>query len=197
MHVMEEVKPGWPRWALFLAGAAAFSAVPFILAFSHVMKGTALAVTLLVWALAYTAYAFIGSSRLKTDRLSSVMKRYRRRLAVTMVAYFLVLMGSLTLLDNAHPSGALLWIVAAAPAIPILGVLVVMGLYLKEEPDEFERAVHVEAMLWGLGVVLAVTTVWGFLSNARVVPAPPLFLVFPLFCAAWGASQPFIRRRYQ
>ena len=52
-------------------------------------------------------------------------------------------------------------------------------------------------MLWGLGAVLGVCTVWGFLSNAGVVPAPPLFLVFPLFCLAWGASQPFIRRRYQ
>jgi putative transcriptional regulator len=38
----------------------------------------------------------------------------------------------------------------------------------------------------GPGRVLGVTTVWGFLSNAGVVPAPPLFLVLPLFCAVLG-----------
>ncbi len=48
-----------------------------------------------------------------------------------------------------------------------------------------------------VGAVLGVSTVWGFLSNAGVVPSPPLFLVFPLFCLAWGFSQPIIRRRYQ
>lgn len=194
---MEDVKPAWPRWVLFGAGAAALSTIPFILAFTHVLNGAAMLIALLAWFVVYMAYAFIGSSRLKTCKLGPVMQRYRRRLAVAMSAYFVVLMGSVALLNGVSLSGPLLWIVAAAPAIPILGVLVVMGLYLKEEPDEFERMIHVEAMLWGLGAVLAVTTVWGFLSNARVIPAPPLFLVFPLFCLCWGLSQPFIRRRYQ
>ena len=179
---MDDAKPRWPEWALFAVGAAAMSTIPFLLAFSHVVN---------------MAYVFVGSSRLKAGKLGPVMKRYRRRLAVAMITYFLALMGSISLLNEVKLSGPLLWIVAAAPAIPILGVLVVMGLYLREEPDEFERAVHVESMLWGLGAVLAVTTVWGFLSNAHVIPAPPLFLVFPLFCLSWGISQPFIRRRYQ
>ena len=194
---MEDVKPSWRKWALFGLGALALSSIPFILAYYHAVKGPFGVVIVLAWVLTYTAYVYVGSSRLKANKLGPVMKRYRRRLAVAMVAYSLVLVGSLSLLRGHKLTGPLLWIVAAAPAIPILGVLVVMGLYLKEEPDEFERAVHVEAMLWGLGAVLAVTTVWGFLSNAQVIPAPPLFLVFPLFCLAWGFSQPFIRRRYQ
>ncbi|UAL09035.1 hypothetical protein [Caulobacter segnis] len=194
---MEVANRRWPRWVLFGVGAAALSTVPFLLAFSHVLKGPAMLVAMLIWAIVYMAYAFIGSARLQTGKLGPAMQRYRRRLAVTMIAYFLILMGSIALLDGAKLSGPLLWIVAVAPAIPILGVLVVMGLYLKEEPDEFERMIHVEAMLWGLGAVLAVTTVWGFLSNAQVIPAPPLFLIFPLFCLCWGLSQPFIRRRYQ
>jgi hypothetical protein len=194
---MDDAKPRWPEWALFAVGAAAMSTIPFLLAFSNVVKGPTMLVAMLVWAIAYMAYVFVGSSRLKAGKLGPVMKRYRRRLAVAMITYFLALMGSISLLNEVKLSGPLLWIVAAAPAIPILGVLVVMGLYLREEPDEFERAVHVESMLWGLGAVLAVTTVWGFLSNAHVIPAPPLFLVFPLFCLSWGISQPFIRRRYQ
>lgn len=193
----DDTKPKWSKWVLFFAGAAALSAIPFWLAFARPFSGTAMLVAMLVWFLVYMAYVYVGSSRLKAGRIGPVMKRYRRRLAVAMMAYFLFLIGSLTLLRGDHLTGPLLWIVAAAPAIPILGVLVVMGLYLKEEPDEFERMIHVEAMLWGLGAVLGVSTVWGFLANAEVVPNPPLFLVFPLFCLVWGFSQPIIRRRYQ
>ena len=194
---MTEEKPTWPKWALFALGAIALSAVPFALAFTHVVRGVALPIALFAWFVAYMAYVFFGTARLKAGRIGPVMRRYRRRLSIALISYCVVLMGSIYLLHRVDLSGPLLWLVAAAPAVPILGVLAVMGLYLKEEPDEFERAVHVEAMLWGLGVVLAVTTVWGFLSNADVVPAPPLFLVFPLFCLSWGLSQPFIRRRYQ
>lgn len=194
---MDDAKPKGGGWALFLAGAAALSAIPFWLAFARPFQGTAMLLAMLAWALIYMAYVYVGSSRLKAGQIGPAMKRYRRRLAVAMIAYFLVLIGSLSLLRGGGLAGPLLWIVAAAPAIPILGVLVVMGLYLKEEPDEFERMIHIESMLWGLGAVLGVSTVWGFLSNAGVVPAPPLFLVFPLFCLAWGVSQPFIRRRYQ
>ncbi|ATC32453.1 hypothetical protein CA606_08885 [Caulobacter vibrioides] len=193
---MEEQKATWSKWALFAAGAIALSAVPFVLAFSHLVKGVAFPIAVFVWFVVYLAYVFFGTAWLKAGQIGPVMQRYRRRLAIALMSYCVVLMGSLYLLRHVDLSGPLLWIVAAAPAIPILGVLGVMGLYLKEEPDEFERAVHVEAMIWGLGVVLAVTTVWGFLSNANVVPAPPLFLVFPLFCLAWGFSQPLIRRRY-
>lgn len=192
-----EAKSTWPKWALFFAGAAALSAIPFWLAFARPLEGTAMLVAMFVWTLVYMAYVYVGSSRLKANKIGPVMKRYRRRLAVAMVAYFVLLVGSLMLLRDGQVTGPLLWAVAAAPALPILGVLVAMGLYLKEEPDEFERMIHVEAMLWGLGAVLGVSTVWGFLANADVVPKPPLFLVFPLYCLAWGFSQPLIRRRYQ
>lgn len=191
-----KTSPSWLKWSLFIAGVVVLSAVPVVLAFSHLVKGVTFPIAVFVWFVVFLAYVFFGSARLATCRIGPVMQRYRRRLAAAMMSYCVLLMGSIYLLHGVKLSGPLLWLVAAAPAVPILGVLVVMGLYLKEEPDEFERAVHVEAMLWGLGVVLAVTTVWGFLSNANVVPAPPLFLVFPLFCLSWGLSQPLIRRRY-
>lgn len=193
----DDIKRKRIQWALFFVGAAALSAIPVWLGVARPFSGATMLVAMLVWVVIYMAYVYIVSSRLKAGRIGPVMKRYRRRLAAAMIAYFLVLIGSLSLLRGDHLSGPLLWIVAAAPAMPILGVLVTMGLYLKEEPDEFERMIHVEAMLWGLGAVLGVSTVWGFLANAEVVPAPPLFLIFPLFCLTWGFSQPLIRRRYQ
>lgn len=153
---------------------------------------------LFVWFAVFLAYVYFGSAWMTPRQpLRPAMMRYRWRMAAAMMTYCVVLLGSIALLKNGAPSGPWLWVVAAAPAGPILWVLAVMGVYLREEDDELERAIHVEAMLWGLGVVLGVSTVWGFLSNAEVVPAPPLFLTFPLFCAAWGFSQAVIRRRYR
>lgn len=151
-----------------------------------------------IWFVVFLAYVYFGSSWMAPRQpMRPAIARYRRRMGLSMMAYCVVLLGSLALLKNGGLSGPLLWIAAAAPAAPILWVLAVMGLYLKEEDDELERAIHVEAMLWGLAGVLGVSTIWGFLSNAEVVPAPPLFLIFPLFCAVWGMSQGLIRRRYQ
>jgi hypothetical protein len=155
-------------------------------------------VAIFIWFVVFLAYTYFGSAWIAPAKvMRPAIKRYRRRMSISMMAYCLVLMGSIALLNHGGLSGPLLWLVAAAPAGPILWVLAVMGLYLKEEEDELERAIQVEAMLWGLGVLLGVSTVWGFLANAKVAPAPPVFLSFALFCAAWGTSQIFIRRRYQ
>ena len=39
------------------------------------------------------------------------------------------------------------------PAIPIIGIIAVVGLYLAEEKDEFQRNLLIQSMLWGLGQV--------------------------------------------
>jgi len=182
---------------MFWGGIVLLLAAGVLVGPMRLISGPARYVAVFIWFVLFLAFVYFGSSKLKSDGIGPAVKRYRRRLAVAMMAYCVTLLGSIALLTNGDLSGPFLWIVAAAPAVPILSVLAVMGLYLKEEPDEFERAVHVEAMLWGLALVLAVSTVWGFLSNAEVLPAPPLFLIFPLFCGSWGISQAFIRRRYQ
>jgi hypothetical protein len=65
------------------------------------------------------------------------------------------------------------------------------------EPDEFARSLMVQSMLWGLGVTLSVTTVWGFMENFAAAPHLDLYLVFPLFMIAFGLAQPLVRARYR
>lgn len=125
------------------------------------------------------------------------VRRYLARFFPAMIAYVVVLSGSLWLIESHSPQGVLLWILGAAPAIPIIAVIAVMGLYLAEETDEFLRLVLVQSMLWGIGFTLAAGTVWGFLENVGLVPHFPLYLIFPVFCGAFGLAQPFVRRRYQ
>lgn len=133
----------------------------------------------------------------ETKRASPAVKRYLRRFLPMMLAYVVVLTVSLWTIRHHHPQGPLLWLLAVAPALPVIGVIVVMGLYLIEETDEFVRAMLVQAMLWGLGVTLAGCTAWGFLENVDLVPHVPLYLVFPIFCGSMGLAQPIVRWKYQ
>lgn len=129
--------------------------------------------------------------------LSPAMGRYMRRFAPTMAAYILVLLGCVYALDAWKPAGPMLWVLAAAPALPMIGVIVVMGLYLVEETDEFQRSILVQSLLWGIGITLAIASVWGFLENTNLVPHLPAFLWFPVFCGSFGLANPFIRWRYR
>ena len=51
--------------------------------------------------------------------------------------------------------GVVAYALAVLPALPVVGMAVAVGLYFREETDEFERAVRVESALWATGVTLA------------------------------------------
>jgi hypothetical protein len=124
-------------------------------------------------------------------------RRYNRRLFVTMGAYVAVLFTVVWYLKHAHPTGFLLYFLAVLPALPILAVILVVGLYLMEEKDEFQRTVLIQSMLWSIALTLSTTTIWGFLEMfAQTFPFQP-YLTFPLFWFYVGVTTPFLKRRYR
>jgi hypothetical protein len=64
-----------------------------------------------------------------------------------------------------HPTGILVYVCAALQSMPIIAFIVVLGLYLAEETDEFMRALWVQSLLWGTGATLAVTTFCGAMEK--------------------------------
>jgi hypothetical protein len=128
---------------------------------------------------------------------SPAVRRYLRRFIPAMTGYVVVLFASLHIIRAYDPQGPLLWLLGVAPAIPVIAVIAVMGLYLMEETDEFQRAILIQSMLWGIGITLALSTAWGFLENVGALPHFPLYLIFAVFCGAFGLAQPFVKRRYQ
>lgn len=125
------------------------------------------------------------------------IRRYTARFAVVMALYVVFLLVAVRVFTHYHPAGVLAWLLAILPSIPIIGVLIVVGLYLAEEKDEFQRMLLVQSMLWSIGGTLALTTVWGFLENFLHVPHFDLYLVFPLFWFLVGVSTPILRARYR
>ena len=96
-----------------------------------------------------------------------------------------------------HLSGWLAYLVAVLPAFPIMGLLVVTGLYLSEEKDEFQRELLVQSLLAGIGLTLATTTVWGYLEDFAHAPHLSLVWIYPMFWVFTVLAIPFVWMRYK
>jgi hypothetical protein len=128
---------------------------------------------------------------------SKAGRRYIYRLAPTMATYIVFLFIAQWSFHHLHPTGLVVYFLAILPALPLVGSLAVVGLYIAEESDEFERSIIVQSMLWGLGGALSVSTIWGSLEDFARAPHLSTFYVFLFFWIFMGISQPFIRMRYQ
>ncbi|MET0307862.1 MAG: hypothetical protein ABW023_04065 [Sphingomonas sp.] len=122
-------------------------------------------------------------------RTNPAQRRYIRRFVPAMTAYVVVLFACTWVANSYDPHGAALVLLSLLPALPLLAVIAVMGLYLAEETDEFIRSRLVTAMIVGIGITLAITTVWGFLEMGGVVPHFATFLAFPIWCGSFGLVQ--------
>ena len=110
-------------------------------------------------------------------------KRYMRRFIPLMIAYVVIILGVSWWFSRGGPQGWLRYPVAVLPALPIVGVIVVMGRFIVEQKDEYLRMVTVRQTLFAIGFTLVVTTIWGFLEAFALVPHVPAYAVFILFCA--------------
>ncbi|RYE02529.1 MAG: hypothetical protein EOP61_08300 [Sphingomonadales bacterium] len=116
-------------------------------------------------------------------------RRYLKRFFPTMIAYVVALFGATWALRHYDPQGVALVVLSILPALPIIAVIGVMGLYLIEEKDEYVRARLVTAMLGGLALMLSITSAWGFMEEAGVLPHMPAYFAFILWCAGMGLTQ--------
>jgi hypothetical protein len=96
-----------------------------------------------------------------------------------------------------HLTGPAAWAVATMAALPVVGALVGTGIYLREEKDEFQRNMLVQAMLFGMGGTLAATTIWGYLEDFAHAPHLRLIYIYPLFWLFVALSMPALVRRYR
>jgi hypothetical protein len=124
-------------------------------------------------------------------------RRYIYRLAPTMALYLLFTYIAQWSFHHLHPTRLVVYLLAVLPTLPLVGSLAIVGLYIAEETDEFERSILVQSMLWGFGVALSISTVWGSLEDFANAPHLSTFYLLLFFWVVMGISQPFIRRRYQ
>jgi hypothetical protein len=127
--------------------------------------------------------------------LTPAKKLYERRILVVMAFYVALLFLAVSLVQRFHPALPVTLLLAILPALPIVGVIVIVGFYFREETDEFQRNLQMQAFLWSMGGTLAVTSVYGFAESfapgLHHFPAYYTFILFWLFTGIAGGVQRF------
>lgn len=115
--------------------------------------------------------------------------RYRRDVQLLMAGYVGVLFLSSWMMKHHVEQGWWRYFWAVLPAVPILAVIVRMGVYLREETDEYVRLVRMRTILAGTGALLAGVTVSDFLRAFAHAPGFPPFVLFVIFGLAMGVME--------
>jgi hypothetical protein len=116
-------------------------------------------------------------------------KTYRNRMVWLMLVYVGVVFTATSIVRHEHPAGWQLYFWAVLPAIPLLFVLASLGIYLRDESDEYMRMVAMRSLLVATGALLATVVVSDFLRSLTPVGALPPFTGFILFFVSFGAAQ--------
>lgn len=99
------------------------------------------------------------------------VRRYTLRLLVLMTAYILLLIFAKWMFKRGLAEGALGYVLALLPALPIIGVFWAVMRLLVEQTDEYLRMLMVRQCLFATGFALVVTTIREWLQNFDMIPA--------------------------
>jgi len=124
---------------------------------------------------------------------STAAKRYQSTVLIEMMSYILILFGVDVFVRHHHPSGVALYALAALPTFPIVAVLFAVGVYLRDEHDEYQRDVMVKCVLWGTAGILAMTSFLGFLHSFGWTGAVSPFTEFVTFWLLVAAAKAFYK----
>ncbi len=120
---------------------------------------------------------------------SKAVKRYTKRILVTMSVYLVLVFATTYAVRHEHVQGWFLYVCSVVPAVAILWMLRVIALYLKEETDEFVRAQMVSSLLWATAAILGLSAVSDFLRSYTSYGTLPPFTVFVTFWIVFGMAQ--------
>jgi len=81
--------------------------------------------------------------------LSPAARKYLKSSLIVLTSYVVLFPLAGYVADRIHPTGVVLWMLAALPVLPILGVMSLMGQYLRNEKDNYKRDLAVRCVLWG------------------------------------------------
>jgi hypothetical protein len=124
-----------------------------------------------------------------------VMRRYSRELLLASVAYTILLVASIIVLQRFELPKVWQVIVTPLPAIPTAFVILAIMRMLIDS-DELQQRIQLFATAFSAALTGFITFSYGFLENVGF-PKFSTFLVFPMLIAFWGISLGYFTRKYQ
>src|ERR1700710_3157145 len=99
------------------------------------------------------------------SKTNAAKRRYLQGSFGIMLSYMGLVFASRMSVNRWHPHDWHLYLAAALPSIPILCFAYIVGRYLREERDDYQRDVVIRGMLWGAAVVLSISVFASFLRS--------------------------------
>lgn len=174
-------------WAGLAIGSAAL--IFGLKASGAVTQGTATLLAIIPLILMVQVFRSVRKERARSSTVNRAASRYLYGILTTSLAYVLGLGIAMWVFRNLDPSVGLTWVLAMLPILPILAMIYVMGRYIVEEQDEYQRHRAIMASLVGLGFVLAIGSFWGFLETFELVPHVPGWWAVPIWAMGMGLGQ--------
>lgn len=116
-------------------------------------------------------------------------RRYVQRMGAVGLVYLATVWVITRYIHQHHPTGAKLFVLAAVPAFDVIAMIAVVGIYLRDEVDEFKRHQLVVSILWAIGVTLGLMAFVDFLQSYQSITAPPPFMEFCVFWLSMALVQ--------
>ncbi len=124
-------------------------------------------------------------------------RRYMLRSGIAATVYIGATYVDVWIFTRHHVSGLPAYALALLSAVPILGMIAAVFLYLAEEKDEFQRNLFVQAMVWAIGATLAVLAVLGALENFAGTTHLQLLWIYPMYWVFFGVAGAVLSLRYR
>ncbi len=126
--------------------------------------------------------------------MQTIHRTYVKELGAALIAYAVVLIGSIVLIERAAQNSIWRYPVALLPMIPaFFGVLAVVRLI--DRSDELQRRIMLSALSFAFGGTFVVTFSYGLLQNVGL-PALNWMWVWPVMAVLWIVGGVLAQRRY-
>ncbi|ABD24654.1 conserved hypothetical protein [Novosphingobium aromaticivorans DSM 12444] len=119
-------------------------------------------------------------------RMTPERRQYTRAVMLLMGGYAATLVGVNLIFEASRPTGISAYAAALLPALPVIGVFVVIGRLLASLRDEYQRYLLTRQVLIATAFMLSVATAWGFVESFGLLPHVPAFYAAVLWFAGLG-----------
>jgi hypothetical protein len=124
----------------------------------------------------------------RAERLR-IMRPFYVLFAIFMCFYFLMLFA------KPVKDTPLAWAVDLGSGVSMVAMLIAAAVGVAKQRDEFQRKLLTQAMIWGIGGMLGITTVWGLLEVHTSIPRMDILLNFPIFVIITAIAKVTLFRR--
>ena len=127
--------------------------------------------------------------------MKAVNKRYFKELTTSIVAYVIILIVVIMLVDGPFERSNLRYVLILLPMIPVIFTVRAIMRYLAGT-DEMEREIQLKSLAISLAGTAFITFTYGFLERVGL-PKISMFSVWHLIAVLWVGARFYLNRQYR